>query len=240
MIDPFVSKRLRKTHGNLYREVELTRYPIPHLPLGPGEGRALLDLGSSWGRWTIAAARAGYRATAIDPDEKAIAAARRVAAELGVQTECVVGDARELPFGDAAFDVVYSYSVLQHLSKDDVRRVIAEVRRVLRRGGLAWIEMPNAHGVLNRVRRLRAGEPDGFDVRYWTPAELRAAFSAIGEVELLADGFLTINPQPADLDLLRARSRAVVHVSEALRRASRRVPFLVGLADSLVVRAVRA
>jgi len=238
--DRHVRKHLRKTHGNLYRDVELIRYPIPELPLGPGEGKALLDLGSNWGRWTVAAARAGYRATGIDPNAKAIRAARRVAEELGVEADYVVGDARALPFAEASYDVVHSYSVLQHLPKEDVRAVVAEVRRVLRPGGLAWIELPNAHGPLNLLRRARAGEASGFDVRYWTRAELRETFSAIGPVELLADGYLTINPQPADLDLLRARHRAVVHVSEGLRRASTRAPFLVGLADSLVVRAVRA
>ena len=63
-------------------------------------------------------------------------------------------------------------------------------------------------------------------------------FSAIGPVELVADGFLTINPQPADLDLLRPSYRVVVRVSERLRRASKYVPALVAVADSLIVKAV--
>ena len=100
-VDSYVRRYVVKTHGNLYRDVELTRYPIPDFLLGPGEGRSLLDLGSNWGRWTIAAARAGYRATGLDPNEKAIAAGQRVAAELGVDAEYVVGDARKLPFSDA-------------------------------------------------------------------------------------------------------------------------------------------
>jgi hypothetical protein len=52
----------------------------------------------------------------------------------------------------------------------------------------------------------------------------------------VADGFFTINPQVSDLDLLPARSRVVVRVSEVLRRASRHAPFLVQVADSVVVR----
>jgi SAM-dependent methyltransferase len=237
-IDSYVEQSIVKTHGNLYRGRRLTRYPIPAFPLGPGEGRSVLDVGCNWGRWTVAATRAGWRATGIDPKQKAIAAARRVAEQLGVDAQYAVGDARQLPFPDGAFDAVFSYSVLQHLSKADVRLAVAEAGRVLRSGGTAWIEMPNAHGLLNAVRRAGRGfaEGSGFDVRYWTPAELRETFAAIGTVELLADGFLTLNPQPTDLDLLRARHRPVVRVSEVLRRASRSAPFLVGLADSVVVR----
>ena len=239
-IDEYVRKSIVKTHGNLYRGRSLTRYPIPAFPLGQGGGRSLLDVGCNWGRWTTAAARAGYRVTGIDPKEKAIAAARRVAAQLGVTAEFVVGDVRQLPFHDDSFDAVFSYSVLQHLSKADARAAVAEIGRVLRSGGTALVEMPNARGLLNLVRQAgrRFSQGSGFDVRYWTLPELRETFGAIGDVELLADGFLTLNPQPTDLDLLRRRHRPVVRLSEALRRASLRAPFLVRVADSVNVRVV--
>jgi SAM-dependent methyltransferase len=236
-VDEHVRASLIKTHGNLYRGAELSRYPIPPFPLGAGGGQALLDLGSNWGRWTIAAARAGWRPTGIDPSKKAVGAARRVAEQLGVEAEYVIGDARALPFPDASFDAVFSYSVLQHLAKADVRTVVAEIRRVLGPGGTVWVEMPNARGPLNLVRQVRRGFASGDrqDVRYWTLPELRSVFGAIGPVSITADGYLTINPQVADLDLLPPRSRAVVRISDALRRASTRAPFLVEVADSVIV-----
>jgi 2-polyprenyl-3-methyl-5-hydroxy-6-metoxy-1,4-benzoquinol methylase len=238
-VDEHVRASLIKTHGNLYRSVQLTRYPIPTFPLPAGEGRALLDLGCNWGRWTIAAARAGYRATGIDRAKKSVGAARRVAEQLGVEAEYVLGDVRQLPFPDGSFDAVFSYSVLQHLAKDDVRSVVSEIRRVLVPGGIAWIEMPNARGPLNLVRQTRRGfsAGTGQDVRYWTISELRTVFGAIGRVSIVADGFFTINPQVADLDLLQAHARAVVRVSEALRRVSTHAPLLVQVADSVIVRA---
>jgi 2-polyprenyl-3-methyl-5-hydroxy-6-metoxy-1,4-benzoquinol methylase len=240
-VDEHVRASLIKTHGNLYRGARLTRYPIPRFPLPPGEGRTMLDLGCNWGRWTIAAARTGYRATGIDRGKKSVRAAKRIAEQLGVDVEYALGDVRQLPFPDASFDAVFSYSVLQHLAKDDVPTVVAEIRRVLAPGGIIWIEMPNARGPLNLVRQARRGfsAGTGQEVRYWTLPELRATFGAIGVVSIAADGFFTINPQVSDLDLLPARSRLVVRVSDALRRASVRAPLLVQIADSVIVR-VRA
>lgn len=237
-VDEHVRASLIKTHGNLYRGVRLTRYPIPPFPLPRGDGRTLLDIGCNWGRWTLAASRASWHPTGIDRAKKSVGAARRVAQQLGIDAEYVVADARELPFADASFDAVFSYSVLQHLAKEDLPRVVAEIRRVLRPGGIAWIEMPNAHGPLNLVRRARRGFSAGTDqdIRYWTLAELRRTFGAIGPVEITADGFLTINPQTADLDLLPPRSRVIVRTSDVLRRVSTHVPPLVHVADSVVVR----
>jgi SAM-dependent methyltransferase len=237
VIDEHVRRSIVKTHGNLYRGATLTRYPIPPFPLPDGRGRALLDLGCNWGRWTVAAARAGWRPTGVDRAKKAIGAARRVAEQLRIDVEYVVGDARALPFEDDRFDAVFSYSVLQHLSKADVRTVVDEIGRVLRPGGSVWIEMPNARGLLNLTRQARRGFSPGEDqdVRYWTIDELSETFGRLGPVSVSADGFLTINPQPGDLDLLRPIPRGVVRTSEALRRASRRLPFLVAVADSVIV-----
>ena len=43
------------------------------LPRGP-----LLDIGCSWGRWSLAAARKGYSVVGIDPSLGAVMAARRI------------------------------------------------------------------------------------------------------------------------------------------------------------------
>src|SRR2546421_318531 len=77
---------------------ELDSYPIPELRLPAGDGRRLIDVGCSWGRWSIAAARKGYRVVGIDPSLGAIIAARRVSESLGLPIRYVVGDARYLPF----------------------------------------------------------------------------------------------------------------------------------------------
>ena len=238
-VDPYVAELILGTHGNLYKHLSagLTRYPIPDFPLARGKGELLLDIGCNWGRWTIAAARAGYRPIGIDPSFEAIVAARRIARQLGVdEPRYVVADARRLPFADDTFDVVFSYGVLQHFSKSDVATSVDEIGRVVKPSGYSWVQMPNALGALNIVRlaqrRFREGEQ--FEVRYWRPGELKRVFGRIGPTELTTDGYFTLNPQKRDLDLLPRRFRTLVRVSETLKR----IGAPTAVADSVNVRSV--
>jgi SAM-dependent methyltransferase len=218
----------------------VTTYPIPEIRLAPGDGRLFLEVGCNWGRWCVSAARRGYRVVGVDPSLDAIRAARSIAGRLGVDAEYLVADARHLPFADETFDVVFSYSVFQHFSKRDAVASFAEIGRVLRPSGLSLVQMANVWGLRslwNQLRERRFREPRTlFDVRYWGPRELEREFSrAVGRTELAVDGYLTLNPQPADLALLPRRYRAVVRTSEALRALSARIPALTYAADSLYV-----
>lgn len=244
-IDPYVQRMVAATCGRMYKPLigKLTHYPIPELRLPPASGASLLDLGCGWGRWSIAAARTGYRSVGLDPSLDAIRAARSVTGQLGLDAGYVVGDARSLPFGDDTFDVVFSYSVLQHFSKQDVRAVLSEAKRILKPGGTVLVELPNVFGALNVAQQLqrRFREPTGFDVRYWRPSEMQATFEElIGPTTISVDSYLFINGQPADRGLLPARFQALIAVSEGLRSLSRRASFLVGIADSLYVQSVKA
>jgi ubiquinone/menaquinone biosynthesis C-methylase UbiE len=239
-VDQYVRWLLKGTCGNLFDADRLNRYPIPTLPLtGPGR---FLDLGSNWGRWTIAATRAGFDAVGVDPSLGAIRAARRVARQLNASIDVAVADARHLPFPDQSFDVVFSYSVLQHLAPVDVEQALAECARVLRPGGISLHQMPSKHGPLNTYRQFRRGlrAATGFEVHYWHPSELRETFDRfIGPTTFSADGFLTINPHAGDLTDLKPVPRAVVRASRAFTALSRRVPVLHRVADSLWVRSAR-
>jgi SAM-dependent methyltransferase len=240
-IDPFVQDEIVKTNGNLYRHLlgRLPRYPIPELRLTPGNGRHLLDVGCNWGRWTFAAARAGYLSVGIDPSLEAVLAGQRVAARLGLDVAFVACDARQLPFRDGTLDASFSYSVLQHFDKADARTALAEISRVTTPGGTVLVQMPNVFGIrqaYNSLRQRMRHDATPFRVRYWRPAELRRTFeSLVGPSHLLVDGFFSLNAQATDIDLLPWKHASVVRVSEVLRAASRRLPALARVADSLYV-----
>lgn len=245
-IDPVVAHLVAATNGLMYRHLigTLDRYPIPELPLPDGQGRLLLDVGCSWGRWTQAASRRGYEAVGIDPSLGAIMAARRVAQQLGItNTHFVVGDARHLPFRNARFDAVYSYSVLQHLSRRDVASAVGEMGRVLHDGGVAKVQMPTRFGVRCLFHQARRGfrEAKGFEVRYWSlPALHRMFRERVGKSRVEVDCYFGIGLQRADAPLMTPKLRRVLSASEWLKAASHRVTPLTWVADSVFVEAARA
>jgi SAM-dependent methyltransferase len=165
-----------------------------------------------------------------------------VAASLEVDIRVVAGGATVMPFLDDAFDVAFSYSVLQHFDKQVARDAMREMVRVTRPGGLLLVQLANRWGARQLVNQalvaLRAREVGPFRVRYWRPSELRSAVEELThEHRLEVDGFFSLNPQTTDLDLLPPRYRAVVRTSDLLRRASSVATPLLPLADSLYVRA---
>lgn len=243
-IDPVVAFMVGATSGYMYEQAigTLTQYPIPVLRMPPGQGRTLLDIGCNWGRWSIAAARLGYRPIGIDPSLGAVLAARRVAQKLGLQASFCVADGRYLPFAPDTFDCAFSYSVLQHMSVENVALVLRAVRRVLKSGGQALVQMPNKYGVrcLYHQARRRFREARDFEVRYWTLGELADTFeSEIGPSEISVDCFFGLGLQASDAHMMPPAKRALIHGSEALRHISELVQPLSYAADSVYVRATR-
>jgi SAM-dependent methyltransferase len=242
-VDPVVQDAVVRTNGNLYRHLagRLPRYPIPEIRLPQGEGRLLLDIGGGWGRWSIAAARAGYRPVLIDPQLELVLAAARVARQLDADVTAVCGDATALPLPDNAFDVAFSYSVLQHFAKPAARTALGEMGRVVRSGGTVVVQLANRWGLRQVMRRLARSlgseDSDPFRVRPWSVREMEDTFTdVVGPSDVVVDGFFSLNAQTADLDLMPGRYRRLIRSSERLRRWSEDVPALRYVADSLYVR----
>jgi 2-polyprenyl-6-hydroxyphenyl methylase/3-demethylubiquinone-9 3-methyltransferase len=99
-------------------------------------GSCVLDIGSGGGFLAATLADAGYDVVGIDPAMSAVrSAAQHVSASF------VLGAGETLPFGSDSFDVVVCSEVLEHV--DDVDKVIGEVGRVLRTGGVLIFSLPN-------------------------------------------------------------------------------------------------
>ncbi len=100
-------------------------------------GLSVLDIGCGGGhlvRDLALAVGADGRAVGIDPNEKQLAAARELCADLPA-VELHAGIAGELPLGDGEIDGLASVQTLEYVP--DVAGALAECRRVLKPGGRA-------------------------------------------------------------------------------------------------------
>jgi ubiquinone/menaquinone biosynthesis C-methylase UbiE len=96
--------------------------------LGFGTGNEILDLAGLVGPTGKVAG------IDISPGMLAVAN-RKLAAAPAAPVDLRVGDARSLPFPDAAFDAVYTSFTLELFPEADIPVVLAEARRVLKPGG---------------------------------------------------------------------------------------------------------
>lgn len=104
-------------------------------------GQKILDVACGTGVVAVTAARRGARVTGIDLTPELIARARENSALAEVSVDWHEGDVEQLPFGDAAFDVVLSQ--FGHMFAPRPAVAIAEMTRVLKPGGtLAFSTWP--------------------------------------------------------------------------------------------------
>lgn len=93
----------------------------------------VLEIGPGYGvttRWLL---EHGARLTAVELDPDLAADLR---SEFGERVDIHTGDGADLPFADAAFDVVVCFTMLHHVpSPEQQNQLFSEAARVLRPGG---------------------------------------------------------------------------------------------------------
>ncbi len=133
-------------------------------PLG---SRRVLDVGCGVGMYTVTFLRETPHVFGVEIEyERALEARERAAG-------MVQSPGEWLPFHDAAFDVVFSHEVLEHVADD--RACVAEMVRVTRPGGRIVVFVPNrlypfeTHGIFWRGRYHFGNAP----LVNWLPTVLR-------------------------------------------------------------------
>lgn len=134
---------------------------------GPEPGATVLEIGAGTADALLLAARAvpGITAIGLDPDEAALAIARRKASRAGLDVQLDRGYADRLPYPDGSVDRVLSSFMLHHLPADEKPGALCEVRRVLAPGGrlhlLDFAHDPTATGPLTRLLGRTHSHGDG-------------------------------------------------------------------------------
>jgi SAM-dependent methyltransferase len=101
--------------------------------VGPAEGTRWLEVACGTGDLALRAARDGAHVVGIDIAPRLIETAKQQSSDAGLSIDFRVGDAEELPFEDASFDVVTS--TFGVMFAPDQRRAAGELARVTRPGG---------------------------------------------------------------------------------------------------------
>lgn len=193
---------------------------------GGWAGRRVLDLGCGGGFMAEALARRGARVIGLDPALPAVAAGQVHRRAAGLEVAYLVGRGEALPLAAAALDAVVCVDVLEHV--DDLPRLLSEVARVLRPGGLLLFDTVH-DGWLARLVLITLAErllgllPRGTHdpARFLAPARLARLLEERG----LAPGpVLGLGPVGLDRRLSlrfgRLPTARVLYMGHAVRRAA--------------------
>jgi ubiquinone/menaquinone biosynthesis C-methylase UbiE len=119
---------------------------LDQAPLQPGD-RAL-DIGCGTGTFAVALKQRYpcVELVGIDPDERALARAKRKAERAGVEIRFQRGFADSLEYPAATFDVVFSSFMFHHLEGNNREKTLREVCRVLKpRGAFYLLDFEVSH-----------------------------------------------------------------------------------------------
>ena len=128
-----IDERIRGTGGR-HAAAELERYTeLRH--------KKVLDVGSGFGGFIVAANKAGALVLGVEPDQERIELCKMYLELNRVEKNLCVGVGQYLPLKDNAVDVVTCYQVLEHTKNPT--GLIREMVRVLKPDGLLHITAPN-------------------------------------------------------------------------------------------------
>ena len=121
-------------------------------------GKRVLDVGCHDGAMMVYCGLQGATVYGQDLDAHHVAAANEALQRFSIEGEARCGDATELLFPDNHFDSVIANDFFEHITDDVKVRVLRELARVLKPGGVAVIRTPNlAYLRLSLLyKRLRA------------------------------------------------------------------------------------
>ncbi|HTR65221.1 MAG TPA: class I SAM-dependent methyltransferase [Terriglobales bacterium] len=117
-------------------------------------GMRVLDVGCGTGVAALTAARMGARVTGIDLTPQLLERARQNSQIAEIEIDWYEGDAEELPFADAHFDLVLSQFAHMFAPRPEV--AVAEMLRVLKPGGTIAFSTWPAELLVGRTMALSA------------------------------------------------------------------------------------
>ena len=196
---------------------------------GLAEGARVLDVGCAGGAFPKAATELGFKAVGVEPSRWLCERGKK---EYGLDLR--PGTLREQKFETASFDCVTLWDVIEHLT--DPKTELAEIRRILKPGGLLVVNYPDLASWARRLLRAKWPFFLGVHLFYFTPNTIRKL--------LVQQGFdvLEVRPfwQTLGLGYVMKRASAYLSPLEWVEKAASQtpiggLPLTYNMGQSLVV-----
>lgn len=130
------------------------------------DNASVLVIGSYLGAEPIAYALCGAKVVGIDLDEEALELSRELAQRYGTDIEVHCMDGAETNFPDSSFDYISCAQVLEHLPPERQPVMMKEIWRLLKPGGLVWIDTPNQWS-------FKDSHDTGLPLIHWLPRSIK-------------------------------------------------------------------
>jgi ubiquinone/menaquinone biosynthesis C-methylase UbiE len=174
------------------------------------KGATVLELGCGKAEKTRIVARKAASVLALEVDERQLA--KNLAIGDLVNVHFAHGGAEKIPASDSTFDVVLMFKSLHHVPIELMDNAFAEIRRVLKPGGVAYISEPIYSGSFNEVLKLFHDERAVREAAF--AAEQRAVAS--GQLALVTQKFFQQPTFFADFTQYQEQVIKVTHTEHKL------------------------
>lgn len=102
--------------------------------------KKILDCGAGWANTKLSLFyQHGYEAFGLEINREALDEAVEFCKENNYALHLIHADMRHIPFADESFSFVYSYNAVSFMTKPDIQNSVNELRRVLKTGGLCYV-----------------------------------------------------------------------------------------------------
>ena len=142
----------------------------------------VLDVGCGLGRLLKWAAPVCRQAIGLDVSSEMLKRAKPRLQEFTHIRLMKLPRSLHFPIQDQSVDFAYFYHVSEHLEREDAFKMLAEIRRCLRRSGTALIQFSLIDHCENRrefIKWAREGDPEGVRSRFYSESEAHAILEMV-------------------------------------------------------------
>jgi len=240
-----VQQQIAETNGIHYQDTvgKLKDYPVYNMPVESVEKGFMLDIGCGWGRWLLAGANKGYIPIGVDLRLEFCQAGLETLRNNNKNGYTIVADLKSLPFKENIFDLIWSYSVIQHTHKDRMLNCLSKIDQLLSINGYTFLEFPNRNGIRNKyvnvsMADINKDDYNSWNVRYYTIDEYKNIFEKeFGNFELQNHSFIGIGVLPEDLKYVSLKNKLLVGISLFGSLLTSIITPLINFSDSIYIKA---